>query len=202
MTMDSAAGIGAETLDADYWGATVWLTGLPAAGKTTIGRAAYELLRVMGRAAYRLDGDELRTGLTSDLGFDQASRAENIRRAAYAARMLAESGVNVVASLISPYAADRALARQVHGEYGLGFVEVFLDTPLAECERRDPKGLYARARRGEVEHVTGIDDPYEPPTAADLVLYPAQDAIATCARQVIDTLIARGTLAFARRNVA
>jgi bifunctional enzyme CysN/CysC len=148
-------------------GATLWLTGLPGAGKTTIAGALEERLVERGCHVYVLDGDNLRHGLNSDLGFDAAARAENVRRAAEAARLLADAGAIVIVSLISPYQADRARARAIHDDAGLAFLEVFVDTPLDECERRDPKGLYARARRGEIRGFTGVDDPYEAPEAPE-----------------------------------
>jgi bifunctional enzyme CysN/CysC len=153
-------------------GATIWFTGLPASGKSTVAGALERLLLEHGRAAYRLDGDNLRHGLTGNLGFDPADRAESVRRTAHAARLLADAGVIALVSLISPYEADRALARKVHEDDGLPFLEVFVNTPLELCERRDPKGLYARARRGELEGMTGVSDPYEPPLEPELVLAP------------------------------
>lgn len=154
-------------------GATVWLTGLSGSGKSTVAVAAERLLVAAGRPAFRLDGDNLRHGLNADLGFSAADRGENVRRAGEVARLFAEAGVVALVPLISPYRAGRAQARAIHAAAGLRFVEVFVDTPLAECERRDPKGLYAKARAGELANLTGIDDPYEPPVAPDLVLTPA-----------------------------
>jgi bifunctional enzyme CysN/CysC len=148
-------------------GATLWLTGLPGAGKTTIAGALEARLVERGSHVYVLDGDNLRHGLNSDLGFDASARAENVRRSAEAARLLADAGAIVIVSLISPYQADRARARAIHDDAGLAFLEVFVDTPLDECERRDPKGLYARARRGEIRGFTGVDDPYEAPEAPE-----------------------------------
>ncbi|HSD78807.1 MAG TPA: adenylyl-sulfate kinase, partial [Solirubrobacteraceae bacterium] len=153
-------------------GATIWFTGLPASGKSTIAGALERHLVELGRPAYRLDGDNLRHGLNGNLGFDPADRAENVRRTAHAARLLADAGVIVLVSLVSPYAADRALARRVHEEDELPFLEVFVNTPLELCERRDPKGLYARARRGDLSGMTGIGDPYEPPAQPELELVP------------------------------
>jgi bifunctional enzyme CysN/CysC len=129
-------------------------------------------LLACGRIPYLLDADNLRHGMNGDLGFSEADRAENVRRAAYAASLLADAGVVALVSIISPYAAGRAAARAVHDQAGLPFVEVFVNTPLEECERRDPKGLYARARAGELPGFTGVDAPYEPPTAPDLELSP------------------------------
>jgi bifunctional enzyme CysN/CysC len=155
-----------------HGGATVWLTGLSGAGKSTLAGAVEERLVATGRPAYRLDGDDLRTGLCRDLGFDPASRAENVRRAAEAAKLLAKAGTVAVVSLISPYREGRAEARALHQAEGLPFFEVWVDTPLAECERRDPKGLYARARCGEIDRMTGVQAPYEAPRAPDLVVTP------------------------------
>jgi adenylyl-sulfate kinase len=149
-------------------GATVWLTGLPGSGKSTIAAVVEELLIEQGRAACRLDGDNLRHGLCRDLGFSAEDRAENMRRVAHVARLLADAGAVAVVALVSPYATGRAQARQIHEEEDLPFLEVFVDTPLEECERRDPKGLYARARAGDLPGFTGIDDPYEPPLAPEL----------------------------------
>jgi len=153
-------------------GATVWLTGLPASGKSTVAGRLERLLVSSGRSAYRLDGDNLRHGLNGDLGFDPADRAENVRRTAHAARLLADAGVLTIVSVVSPYESDRELARAVHEEAALSFFLAWVATPLDECERRDPKGLYARARSGELQGMTGIDDPYEPPATPDLVLHP------------------------------
>lgn len=151
-------------------GCTVWMTGLPSSGKSTLASAAERQLLAAGRAAYVLDGDNLRHGLNGDLGFDAADRAENVRRAAHLARVLADAGTVVLVAMVSPYERDRALARSIHDEAGLPFLEVHVSTPLDECERRDPKGLYARARRGEIRHFTGVDDPYEPPRNPELEL--------------------------------
>ena len=151
-------------------GATLWLTGLPSSGKSTVAAAAEAELVRSGRHALRLDGDNLRHGLNANLGFAPEDRAENVRRTAHAAALLAEAGVVAVTSLVSPYAADRDAARQLHAERGLPFYEIHVATTLAECERRDPKGLYARARAGELTGMTGIDDPYEAPTAPELVI--------------------------------
>jgi bifunctional enzyme CysN/CysC len=153
-------------------GATVWLTGLPAAGKTTLSIAIERELLSRGHHAYKLDGDEIRRELCRDLGFDRAARAENVRRVAHIARMLADAGVITVVALISPYAEDRQRAREMHDEVGIPFIEVFIDTPLEVCETRDPKGLYARARRGEVSGLTGVGGAYERPEQPDVRLMP------------------------------
>src|ERR687896_1964914 len=151
-------------------GATVWLTGLPASGKSTVAAAVEARLLEAGRGAYLLDGDNLRHGLNGDLGFSAAERAENVRRTAEVAALLADAGVVALVALVSPYRADRAAARAVHDRHGLPFVEVHVATSLEECERRDPKGLYARARAGELRGMTGVDDPYEVPEAPDVVV--------------------------------
>jgi bifunctional enzyme CysN/CysC len=162
-------------------GATVWFTGLPASGKSTIAAALEQHLVSRGRLAYRLDGDNLRHGLNGNLGFSAEDRAENVRRTAHVARLFSDAGTIAIASLVSPYVSDRAAARASHDELELDFVEVFVDTPLEECERRDPKGLYAKARSGEISGMTGIDDPYEAPEAPDIVVRggSVEDAVAT-----------------------
>ncbi len=175
-------------------GATVWLTGLPAAGKSTIGRAIEERLVRAGRPAYLLDGDNLRHGLNGDLGFDEAARAENVRRTAHVARLLAECGAVALVSLVSPYAADRELAATLHAKEELPFLEVFVSTPLAQCEQRDPKGLYARARAGELQGLTGLGAPYEAPAAPDVVLGIHGEAIETAVDRVLEALTARGVV--------
>ncbi len=175
-------------------GATVWLTGLPAAGKSTIGRAIEERLVRAGRPAYLLDGDNLRHGLNGDLGFDECARAENVRRTAHVARLLAECGAVALVSLVSPYAADRELAATLHAEQELPFLEVFVGTPLAQCEQRDPKGLYARARSGELQGMTGVGAPYEAPTAPDVVLGAPGEAIEAAVDRVLEALAARGVM--------
>ncbi|MFZ1491033.1 MAG: adenylyl-sulfate kinase [Ilumatobacteraceae bacterium] len=153
-------------------GATVWLTGLSGSGKSTLAFAVEDALVRSGRAAYVLDGDNLRHGLNGDLGFSDEDRDENVRRVGEVARLMADAGLVVLVPVISPFRAGRARARRIHELAGHRFVEVFVDTPLAECERRDPKGLYARARRGELEGMTGIDSPYEPPQRPELHLTP------------------------------
>jgi bifunctional enzyme CysN/CysC len=169
-----------ETTRADRWaamggpGATVWLTGLPASGKSTLAAAVEAQLLRSGRAAYVLDGDNLRHGLNGDLGFSAADRTENVRRTAEVAALIADAGVVCLAALVSPYAADREAARAAHARRDLPFVEVHVATSLAECERRDPKGLYARARAGELTGMTGVDAPYEPPQRPDLRVEPSE----------------------------
>jgi bifunctional enzyme CysN/CysC len=172
-------------------GATVWFTGLPAAGKSTVAAAVEETLVLAGRSAFLLDGDNLRHGLNGDLGFDDAARAENVRRTAHVAALLAESGTLALVGLVSPYARDREHAAGLHASLGLPFVEVFVDAPLALCERRDPKGLYARARAGALPGLTGVDAPYEPPVRPDLVLRSGEEPVEVAARLVVEALDAR-----------
>jgi len=169
-------------------GATIWLTGLSGSGKSTIATAVERLLVESGRAAYLLDGDNLRHGLNGDLGFDRASREENVRRMAHVARLVADAGVVAVAPLISPYRAGRADARRVHADAGLPFFEVYVRTPIDVCEQRDPKGLYAKARAGELKGFTGVDDPYEEPESPDLLIAGDQITAADAARQVVALL--------------
>jgi bifunctional enzyme CysN/CysC len=179
-------------------GATVWFTGLPGAGKSTIAAGVEERLIALGHPAFLLDGDNLRHGLNGDLGFDEAARSENVRRTAHVARLLAESGTIALVSLVSPYAADRRAAATLHASDELHFFEIFVDAPLELCEQRDPKGLYARARAGELTGLTGVGAPYEPPTDADLVLgtrlQPVEDAV----ERVLALLVARGLIPSAR----
>jgi bifunctional enzyme CysN/CysC len=151
-------------------GATIWFTGLPASGKSTIAVAVERALVESGRTAYLLDGDNLRHGLSDDLGFSPGDRTENIRRVGHLTRLLADAGVVALASLVSPLKSDRETARALNDAAGLPFIEVHVATSLAECEKRDPKGLYKRARSGELKGLTGVDAPYEAPDDADLVL--------------------------------
>ncbi|HEY2477377.1 MAG TPA: adenylyl-sulfate kinase [Solirubrobacterales bacterium] len=153
-------------------GATIWMTGLSGSGKSTIATAIEHTLVSSGRAAFMLDGDNLRHGLNADLGFSEEDRNENVRRVGEVAKILAESGTVAIASLVSPYRAERDRVRAIHEEAGIPFYEVFVDTPLEECERRDPKGLYAKARAGEIKDLTGVGAPYEAPDRPDLVTSP------------------------------
>ena len=151
-------------------GATLWLTGLSGSGKSTLATAVEQRLVHSGRGAYRLDGDNLRSGLNGDLGFDRQSRDENCRRVAEVARLFADAGLVAVVAVISPYAASRQRAREMHDEAGLPFVEVYLDASFERCATRDPKGLYAQASAGAIGEFTGVDDPYEVPESPDLVI--------------------------------
>jgi len=144
-------------------GVTIWLTGLSASGKSTIACALEQHLLHQHKFAYRLDGDNVRFGLNKDLGFDEQSRNENIRRIGEVSKLFADAGCITITAFISPYRSDRDTARQLHQKANLSFVEVFVDAPLAVVEQRDPKGLYKKARAGEIKDFTGISAPYEAP---------------------------------------
>lgn len=150
----------------------MWLTGLSGSGKSTVAAALEQRLVVQGRNAYRLDGDNLRTGLNEDLGFSRQDREENVRRAGEVACLLADAGLVAVVALISPYADARRKARRLHERAGLPFVEVYLAAPADLCSTRDPKGLYAKAAAGEISAFTGVDDPYEVPETPEAVIEP------------------------------
>ena len=180
-------------------GATLWFTGLSGSGKSTIACALEARLIGERIPCYRLDGDNLRTGINQDLGFSERDRAENVRRIAEIAALFADSGAIALVGAISPFRADRAKARALHGRppregsaIATPFIEIFVDTPLDECERRDPKGLYRKARAGELPGFTGVDGAYEPPTNPDLVLTPAtmtvDECVDLCRRRLADVL--------------
>jgi bifunctional enzyme CysN/CysC len=177
-----------------HTGATLWFTGLPGAGKSTVAAAVEERLLEAGQPAFLLDGDNLRHGLNGDLGFDEGARRENVRRTAHVARLLAESGTVALVSLVSPYAADRETAAALHEADELTFIEIFVDAPLELCEQRDPKGLYARARAGELAGLTGVGAPYEAPADPDLVLGSDGETVEEEVARVMDLLAARGLL--------
>ncbi|MFZ5445381.1 MAG: adenylyl-sulfate kinase [Myxococcota bacterium] len=161
--------------------ATLWLTGLPCAGKTTLARALEQALRARGETVVVLDGDEVRQTLSADLGFDEASRRENVRRCAAVAQLVTAAGAWTIVALVSPQRDARDEARRLHERSGLRFVEVHLAAPLALCEARDSKGLYARGRAGQAKDVTGLDAPYEAPLSPEVRLAPelTVDAAAT-----------------------
>ncbi len=162
-------------------GFCLWMTGLPSAGKTTIGRALVARLKARGWHVELLDGDEIRRGLSADLGFDRASREAHAGRVAFVAKLLARNGAIPIVALISPYRTSRARARAEIGR----FVEVYVSTPLAVCEERDVKGLYRRARAGEIHEMTGVDDPYEPPEHPEIVV----DAVKLTPEQSADHVL-------------
>jgi len=175
---------------------TLWLTGLSGSGKSTLARALERALVARGVLAYVLDGDNVRNGLCADLGFSPEDRAENIRRIGEVARLMNDAGVIVVTAFISPYRADRARARALLPEGD--FLEVFVDAPLELCEKRDPKGLYRKARAGEIAEFTGVSAPYEPPDAPELRIATGTRTLDDCVSELLGFLVARGTIPAAR----
>lgn len=175
-------------------GATLWFTGLSGSGKSTIAYTLEHALVQRGRLAYVLDGDNVRHGLNKNLGFSAADREENIRRIGEVAKLFADCGVLTMTSFISPYRADRDKVRALHVEGKLPFLEVFVNTPIETCEQRDPKGLYKKARAGQIKGFTGIDDPYEPPLKPELTLDATNTSPQQAAVLLIDYLEKRGLL--------
>jgi adenylylsulfate kinase len=173
-------------------GVTIWMTGLSGSGKSTIAVALEQVLAQRGRHAYRLDGDNVRHGLNKNLGFSAEDRAENIRRIGEVTKLFADAGVISVTSFISPYRADRDQARALHEAGKIPFFEVYVDAPLDVAEDRDPKGLYKKARAGEIKGFTGIDDPYEAPESAELHLRTDQLSVEDSVQKILDLLEARG----------
>jgi bifunctional enzyme CysN/CysC len=172
-------------------GGTVWFTGLSGAGKSTIAAALEERLVLARCPAFLLDGDNLRHGLNGDLGFDEDARRENVRRTAHVAKLLAEAGTLALVSLISPYAQDRRAAAEMHADADLPFIEVFVDASLELCEQRDTKGLYARARAGEITGLTGLDAPYQAPLRPDVVLRSGSETVDGSVERVMRALTPR-----------
>ncbi|WP_246088989.1 adenylyl-sulfate kinase [Paraburkholderia guartelaensis] len=168
-------------------GVVIWLTGMSGAGKSTIACALVKRLQTFALRATMLDGDVLRTGLNADLGFSEAERTENLRRVAHVAALFCKEGFVAVTATISPEPEHRENARRIVGE--AYFVEVFVDTPLDVCERRDPKGLYRRARSGEIPQFTGIGSPYRPPLHPDLSLHTHGNSVEHCVDRIIGYLI-------------
>jgi bifunctional enzyme CysN/CysC len=171
-----------------HLGATLWMTGLSGSGKSSLAIELERRLIASGRPAYILDGDNLRHGLNADLGFSALDRQENIRRAAQVAALFADAGMVVIVAMISPFAADRAIAREIHEDQALEFHEIFVDTPLADCEQRDPKGLYVKARAGEIPDFTGISSPYEPPASPEIVVTPQDGPAGDVAEAILRDL--------------
>jgi len=171
-----------------FHGCTIWFTGLSGAGKTTISFALEEYLVARGIPAYGLDGDNVRTGLNKNLGFAPEDREENIRRVAEVGKLFADSGVVALCSFVSPFNKDRELARELHKEVGLPFFEVFVSTSLEECEKRDVKGLYKKARAGIIKGFTGIDQPYEAPETPELTINTENKTVDECVQQIVEIL--------------
>jgi adenylylsulfate kinase len=167
-------------------GVVIWLTGISGAGKSTIARALVGRLQTFALRAIVLDGDVLRTGLNSDLGFSEAERTENLRRVAHVAALFCNEGFVTVTATISPEPEHRENARRIVGADS--FVEVFVDTPLEVCEKRDPKGLYQRARRGEIPQFTGIGSPYHPPVRPAITLHTQSNTVEDCVERIVDHL--------------
>ncbi|MEQ8850039.1 adenylyl-sulfate kinase [Botrimarina sp.] len=199
---------------AGHRGCVVWFTGLSGSGKSTVASAVEALLNASGVRTYLLDGDNVRHGLNATpqtlaalhgeaygarfgLGFAPEDRVENIRRIGEVAKLMADAGVVVLTAFVSPYRADRDAVRQALGgglAAGGDFAEVFVDTPLEVCESRDPKGLYKKARAGQIKHFTGIDDPYEPPASPELVLAGGEESIESLAKRVVEMLCEAGVV--------
>ncbi|HET8711495.1 MAG TPA: adenylyl-sulfate kinase [Spongiibacteraceae bacterium] len=175
-------------------GATIWFTGLSGSGKSTVAVALEKVLNERGMLAYRLDGDNVRLGINKNLGFSAEDRAENIRRIGEIAKLFVDSGVIVLSSFVSPYRTDRDLVRKLHDDGGMDFIEVFVDVPLEEAEKRDPKGLYKKARAGQIPNFTGISDPYEAPTNPEIVLKTHEMTLEQEVVALLDLLEARGIL--------
>ncbi|MBL21283.1 MAG: adenylyl-sulfate kinase [Phycisphaerae bacterium] len=175
-------------------GATIWFTGLSGSGKSTLAVSVEHALHQSGRHAYRLDGDNVRHGLNGDLGFGPEDRDENIRRVGEVSALMADSGLLVLSSFISPFRAERSRVRALHEAAGLPFLEIFVDVPLDVAESRDPKGLYKKARAGEISDFTGIHQPYEPPEAPELRLPTSELSLQESTAKVIDVLRQRGLI--------
>jgi len=177
-----------------HGGATLWFTGLSGSGKSTVAVALEKVLHAQGRLSFRLDGDNIRLGINKNLGFSAEDRAENIRRIGEIAKLFVDTGVIVLSSFVSPYRADRDLVRKLHEDAGMAFIEVYVEVPLAEAEKRDPKGLYKKARAGLIKNFTGIDDPYEAPEKPELVLHTAQMSLEDEVQALLKLLKQRGIL--------
>ena len=175
-------------------GATIWFTGLSGSGKSTVAVALEQALFAQGRLVYRLDGDNVRHGINKNLGFSAEDRAENIRRIGEIAKLFVDSGVLALSSFVSPYRTDRDIVRKLHEDDGMGFIEIYVNVPLAVAEERDPKGLYKKARAGEIPNFTGISDPYEAPEKPELVLNSHEMSLEDEVIAVIDLLKQRGVL--------
>ena len=178
----------------DQRAGTVWFTGLSGSGKSTVAVEVERHLAAAGRLCYRLDGDNLRHGLNGDLGFSESDRTENIRRTGEVCRLLVDAGVIVLASFVSPFRADRDAVRAMHGSAEMPFLEIYVEVPIEVAEARDPKGLYRKARAGEIRGFTGIDQPYEAPEHPELVVPTASLSVEDSAESVVGLLRNRGLL--------
>ena len=179
-------------------GATLWFTGLSGSGKSTVAVALEEALFERGHLCYRLDGDNIRLGINKNLGFSAEDRTENIRRIGEIAKLFVDASVIALTSFISPYRDDRDQVRALHAESDMPFIEVFVDCALEEAEKRDPKGLYKKARAGEIKNFTGIDDPYEAPSNPEIHLHTDQMTLTEEVEILINYLEAHGFLASAK----
>ena len=175
-------------------GATLWFTGLSGSGKSTVAVALEQALFAKGKLAYRLDGDNVRLGINKNLGFSAEDRTENIRRVGEVSKLMADSGVIVLNSFISPYVEDRDNVRKLHDEGGIPFIEVFVDCSLDAAEARDPKGLYKKARAGEIKNFTGIDDPYEAPLKPEIHLHSDKQSLEQEVEVMLTTLEEQGII--------
>ncbi len=170
-------------------GAVLWFTGLSGSGKSTVASAVEQKLNAAGRLTYLLDGDNVRHGLNGDLGFSDIDRMENIRRVGHVAKLFWDANVITLVSFISPFRSERQFAREL---IGADFAEIFVDTPIELCEQRDPKGLYKKARKGEIPAFTGISSPYEAPEQPEIVLKTGEESLETCVDHVLAWLRYRG----------
>ncbi len=177
-----------------HGGATLWFTGLSGSGKSTIAVALEQALYQRGVLVYRLDGDNIRLGINKNLGFSAEDRAENIRRVGEVSKLFVDGGVIVLSSFISPYLVDRQIVRELHEADNMPFIEVFVDCSLEAAEERDPKGLYKKARAGEIKNFTGIDDPYEAPEAPEVHLHTDQQSLEEEVEYLLDLLEKQGLI--------
>ena len=177
-----------------HGGATLWFTGLSGSGKSTIAVALEQALYQRGVLVYRLDGDNIRLGINKNLGFSAEDRAENIRRVGEVSKLFVDGGVIVLSSFISPYLADRQIVRELHEADNMPFIEVFVDCSLEAAEERDPKGLYKKARAGEIKNFTGIDDPYEAPEAPEVHLHTDRQSLEEEVEQLLELLEQQGLI--------
>ena len=177
-----------------HGGATLWFTGLSGSGKSTIAVGLEQALYQRGVLVYRLDGDNIRLGINKNLGFSAEDRAENIRRVGEVSKLFVDGGVIVLSSFISPYLVDRQIVRELHEADNMPFIEVFVDCSLEAAEERDPKGLYKKARAGEIKNFTGIDDPYEAPEAPEVHLHTDQQSLEEEVEYLLDLLEKQGLI--------